>query len=108
MSNLRFLSKCFRDSGRRGGLPPRRPVRARLAVRALADRNLPSAPFVQTNLVSALPGVARVQDPSLVGPIGIAPDTIDPASRNIGVAVPAFLSHRGEVFALGGNSLNRT
>src|SRR5262245_18400790 len=42
MSRVKFLSKWFRDSGRRGGKPPRRPARARLALQALDDRCLPS------------------------------------------------------------------
>src|SRR5262249_393124 len=52
MSRFRFVSQWLRDSGRRGGTPPRRPVRPRLALQALDERSLPSSTFVQTNLVS--------------------------------------------------------
>jgi uncharacterized protein (TIGR03118 family) len=83
-------------------------VRVRLALHGLDERSLPSATFVQTNLISDLPGVARVQDPPLLDPIGIALDTVDPAGQSFGFAIPALESNRGEVFALGGNSLLRS
>src|SRR5438477_39628 len=82
-------------------------LRRRLSVQVLDERSLPSATFVQTNLASDLPGVARVQDPNLIGPIGLALDTVAPAGQSFGFAVPSFLSRRGEVFALGGGSLLR-
>src|SRR4029077_8679804 len=43
----------------------------RLGVEALAERCLLSANVLQTNLVSDLPGGARVLDPNLVHPRGI-------------------------------------
>lgn len=108
MSLLRFASQSLRDSGRRKGvLPPRRPARPRLALEALDERSLPSATFVQTNLVSNLPGVARIQDPNLIDPIGIAVDSLHTASQSFGFAIANLLSNRGEVFALGGQPLNR-
>jgi uncharacterized protein (TIGR03118 family) len=82
-------------------------MRARLAVQALDERSLPSTTFVQTNLVSDLPGVARVQDVNLIGPFGIALDSVNPVSQSFGFAIPSFLSRRGEVFGLGGGSLLR-
>jgi uncharacterized protein (TIGR03118 family) len=49
------------------------PAQARLRLEALEDRCLLDATSVlQTNLVSDLPGVARVQDPNLVNPWGIS------------------------------------
>jgi uncharacterized protein (TIGR03118 family) len=108
MSGFKVLSKLFRDGGRRVSSRPRRPVRAQPALQALDERSLPSATFVQTNLVSDLPGVARVQDPPLLDPVGIALDTVHPAGQSFGFAIPALLSNRGEVFALGGNSLLRS
>src|SRR5262245_14767042 len=72
MSILRSLSKWFRDSGRRKGTPVRRPARLRLAVEALEDRSLMSANFLQTNLVSDLPGLAQLQDPTLKNAWGIS------------------------------------
>jgi uncharacterized protein (TIGR03118 family) len=107
VSLFKFLSNVSRDSGRQGVSRPRRLARTRLALVALDERSLPSATFVQTNLASDLPGVARVQDRNLIGPIGIALDTVDPVSQSFGFAIPAVLSNRGEVFALGGAPANR-
>jgi uncharacterized protein (TIGR03118 family) len=72
MSILRSLSKWFRDSGRRKRTPVRKPARPRLTLEALEDRSLMSANFLQTNLVSDLPGVAQQQDPTLKNAWGIS------------------------------------
>jgi uncharacterized protein (TIGR03118 family) len=50
---------------------PRRP-RARLVVERLEGRSLLSAGYVQTNLVSDIPGAAQATDANLVNPWGIA------------------------------------
>src|SRR5947209_15027777 len=52
-------------------LPPALP-RTRPVLEALEDRCLLSANVLQTNLVSDLPGVAKVLDPHLVNPWGIS------------------------------------
>ena len=44
----------------------------RLLVERLEDRCLPSGGYLQTNLVSDLPGLARVTDPNLVNPWGLS------------------------------------
>ena len=87
---------------------PRKSVRPRLLLQALDERSLPSATFMQTNLVADAPGVARVQDSSLSGAFGIALDTVNPVSQSFGFAIPSFLSQRGEVFGLGGEKLFRS
>src|SRR5438874_3774008 len=107
MLRLRFLSNWLRVGGRLDTQRPRKSAPARLALQRLDERSLPSVTFVQTNLVSDAPGVARLQDPNLSGAFGIALDTVNPASQSFGFAIPSFLSQRGEVFALGGNSLLR-
>src|SRR5262245_2807457 len=84
---------------------PRKSAPARLKLERLDERSLPSATFLQTNLVSDAPGVARVQDPHLSGAFAIALDTVNPVSQSFGFAVPSLLTQRGEVFALGGSSL---
>jgi uncharacterized protein (TIGR03118 family) len=78
-----------------------------LAVKALDERNLPSATFVETNLVTDLPGVARAQDPNLIGAFGIALDTVHPVGQSFGFAVPANLLQQSEVFALGTGSVRQ-
>jgi uncharacterized protein (TIGR03118 family) len=52
--------------------PARQPARTRLALESLEARSLLSADFLQTNLVSDLPGLARVLDPTLINPQGIS------------------------------------
>jgi uncharacterized protein (TIGR03118 family) len=69
----------------------------------LDARELPSATFVQTNLSSDLPDLARQQDLNLLSPIALAVDTVDPTDRNFGFAIPNALSHQGLVFGLGGS-----
>jgi uncharacterized protein (TIGR03118 family) len=72
MSILRSVSKWFRGHRQRRATPARQPTRPRLALEALEDRNLMSANFLQTNLVSDLPGLARLVDPTLHNPWGIS------------------------------------
>src|SRR5262249_10955000 len=71
MSVLSFIGKLLRG-GRRGQAPARKPVRSRPGLEALEDRSLMSASFIQANLVSDLPGLARLQDPTLKNPWGIS------------------------------------
>jgi uncharacterized protein (TIGR03118 family) len=72
MSVLGSISKLFRGRRGRRAAPARPPARSRLGVEALEDRRLMSANFIQTNLVSDLPGLARIQDPTLKNPWGIS------------------------------------
>jgi uncharacterized protein (TIGR03118 family) len=53
---------------------------ARLALEQLEDRHLLSAPggFVQTNLVSDIPGLAQVTDPNLLNPWGLTASSNSP------------------------------
>src|SRR5262245_53208041 len=71
MSVLSVIGKLL-PGGRRGRAPARKPVRSRLALEALEDRSLLSANFIQTNLVSDLPGLARLLDPTLKNAWGIS------------------------------------
>jgi len=50
---------------------PPRPRTCRLAVEQLEDRRLLSADFLQTNLVSDIPGLAAFTDPQLINPWGL-------------------------------------
>src|SRR3954463_14868926 len=77
MSVLSSVSKSGR-SGRRKGMPARKPPRYRLGMEALEERSLLSANVLQTNLVSDLPGVAQVQDANLVNPWGISESGTSP------------------------------
>jgi uncharacterized protein (TIGR03118 family) len=72
MSVLSFVTKWFRDSGRRKQASARKPVRARLTLESLEERQVMSANFIQTNLVSDLPGLARLLDPTLKNAWGIS------------------------------------
>ena len=65
------VSKLGR-SGRRKGMPARKPPGYRLGMEALEARTLLSTDVLQTNLVSDLPNVAQLQDPNLVNPWGIS------------------------------------
>src|SRR5436305_309546 len=51
---------------------PRHAPRARLGVHRLEDRQNPSTAFLATDLVSDLPGVAPITDPTLVNAFGIS------------------------------------
>ena len=62
-------SNCWADRKLRGQRP-RHGVR--LVVERLEDRCLLSGGYLQTNLVSDLPGLARVTDPNLVNPWGLS------------------------------------
>src|SRR5262249_14284291 len=72
MSVISLVKKWFRDSGRRKQASARKPIRSRLTLEALEDRQLMSANFLQTNLVSDLPGLARLLDPTLKNAWGIS------------------------------------
>src|SRR5262249_44621596 len=65
---LRSLRNVFHGRPR-----SRRPAR-RPALEGLEDRRLMAAGYLQTNLVSDLPGMAARTDPNLVNPWGIAPN----------------------------------
>jgi uncharacterized protein (TIGR03118 family) len=54
------------------GRPAVHPVRRRPGLEMLEDRQLLAAGFVQTNLVSDVPGLAGVTDPDLINPWGLA------------------------------------
>lgn len=69
----------------------------RLFLEALEERSLLAAGFVQTNLVSDLPGLARLTDPNLVNPWGIS---LGPTGGNIWVsdnATGVTTLYRGDV-----------
>jgi uncharacterized protein (TIGR03118 family) len=79
--------------GRSGSLGRRRLVPFRQCVRPvleqLEDRSLLSGAYLETNLVSDLPGVASITDPNLVNPWGIAASPTGPlwiADNAAGVA----------------------
>ncbi len=61
-----------------GGTAARRPecgrsaATSRLALEALEDRTLPATSFIQTNLVSDVPGLAQFTDPNLHNAWGVA------------------------------------
>jgi uncharacterized protein (TIGR03118 family) len=74
-------------------LSARRPSRPALSFRptveVLEDRRVLSGNVLQTNLVSDLPGVAKLQDPNLVNPWGISESTGSPfwiSDNNAGVS----------------------
>src|SRR5262245_46786949 len=71
MSALSFATKFLRGRGRRLA-SARIPSRARLAIEGLEERSLMSANFLRVNLVSDLPGLAQIFDPTLVNPTGIS------------------------------------
>src|SRR5215468_9936226 len=72
----------FTGFGRTGVNPRHRlshscqPVRP--ALERLEDRCLPSGAYLQTNLVSDLPGVAKATDANLKNPWGIAASSSSP------------------------------
>jgi uncharacterized protein (TIGR03118 family) len=72
MTVLGFVSRLGRDGRRRKGMPTRKPPRSRLGMEALEERSLLSANVLQTNLVSDLPGLARLLDPTLHNAWGIS------------------------------------
>ena len=49
-----------------------RPYARRLVLEELEGRLVPATTFTQTNLVSDIPGMAKITDPNLVNPWGIA------------------------------------
>jgi uncharacterized protein (TIGR03118 family) len=71
------------------GRAPRRARRPVLTLECLEDRTALSGNVLQTNLVSDLPGVAKVQDPNLVNPWGISESGGSPfwvSDNNAGVS----------------------
>jgi uncharacterized protein (TIGR03118 family) len=64
---MRALSSLL--AGKRSEKYPIRPVRPKLEM--LEDRCLLAGGFLQTNLVSDIPGLAAVTDPNLINPWGI-------------------------------------
>jgi uncharacterized protein (TIGR03118 family) len=86
-----FLDRRFlmRFSWRRlwrwleGGPVARKPRSVRPCLESLEDRLVPAGDFVQTNLVSDLPGLAQVLDPNLVNPWGL---TLSPGGGPFWVA----------------------
>ena len=86
-----WISSVFGRQRRVAGRPQSRM--SRLQLERLEDRTVPSAApataFLQTNLVSDLPGVAQVQDPNLVNPWGISESAGSPfwiSDNNSGVS----------------------
>jgi uncharacterized protein (TIGR03118 family) len=80
------------------GPVPRRPLPShRPAVEVLEDRSLPSTVFVQTNLVSDLPGRARFTDKNLVNPWGLVLSPVAPfAIADNGAGVATFHRRSGK------------
>jgi uncharacterized protein (TIGR03118 family) len=70
MSGFRYVSNLLRSNYK--STSTRKPVRARLGVEGLEERSLLSASYLQTNLVSDLPGLAQQQDATLINPWGIS------------------------------------
>src|SRR4029077_8531724 len=69
--------------------PAAKPRPYRLAVEQLEDRQLLSANFLQTNLVSDIPGMAQAFDPNLVNPWGLVASSGSPwwvSDNNAGVS----------------------
>jgi uncharacterized protein (TIGR03118 family) len=62
----------------RGSRPgcSRKPGRCPLSVEQLDERCLLSNGFIQTNLISDIPGIAQATDPSLINPWGVALDSL--------------------------------
>jgi uncharacterized protein (TIGR03118 family) len=89
MTGLGFVSKLLAGSRRCKGTSVRKPTRSRLEVEPLEERALLAGNVLQTNLVSDLPGVARLQDPNLVNPWGISESSGSPfwvSDNNAGVS----------------------
>src|SRR6516225_9926286 len=69
----------FRSRGLQGpGSPRRRVPPSRPRLEKLEDRLVPSAAFVQTNLVSDIAGMAATTDPQLINPWGLIASTTGP------------------------------
>jgi uncharacterized protein (TIGR03118 family) len=67
---IRLRTPCSRESkGRRHGRP---------CLETLEDRLVPSTAYVQTNLVSDIPGLTAITDPSLKNPWGVAASITNP------------------------------
>jgi len=59
----------------RGALPV---LLVGLGLLALTANTAQAGPFVQTNLVSNLPGLAPITDPNLINPWGVSESTTSP------------------------------
>src|SRR5881396_2903369 len=78
------------------GQRPHRPV-----LECLEDRCLLAGDFAQINLASDVPGLARVTDPNLVNPWGIAFSPTGPFwFADNGRGVSDLLDGRGDPFSL--------
>src|SRR5262249_31997113 len=72
MFDFRSVKKAIRKIGRKRAHRVRPTRQPRLSVERLDERSLPSASFLQTNLVSDLPGLAQLVDTTLHGAQGIS------------------------------------
>ncbi len=63
---------------RQRGLLPRKPLPVRPRIESLEERCLLSADFVQTNLISDIPGLAQIMDPNLVNAWGLTASSGSP------------------------------
>jgi uncharacterized protein (TIGR03118 family) len=70
LSRLQKLSRRNR--------PARKPAGFRPSVETLEDRHLLATAFLQTNLVSDIPGLAAVTDPQLINPWGLTASSTGP------------------------------
>src|SRR6516165_7343413 len=79
---LQALSrKSARGARTRRGATPNRPHRVVLRLEALEGRVVPSQNgYIQTNLVSDVPGLAQITDPNLKNPWGISESASSPFS----------------------------
>jgi uncharacterized protein (TIGR03118 family) len=71
-SPMRTSFRGTPDIRRAARTRPAQPPSTRLVVEELEGRVLLATTFTQTNLVSDVPGMARITDPNLVNPWGIA------------------------------------
>src|SRR5438552_5485878 len=88
---------CRRRSLRERDASPGRPRPFRPVLECLEERGLPSGGYTQVNLASDVPGLARVTDPNLVNPWGLAFSPTGPFwFADNGTAVSDLLDGRGE------------
>lgn len=76
---MRPIARREVPRGRRGAVPPPRCARPR--IESLEPRLVLSSsptPYLQTNLVSDIPGLAQIQDSSLVNPWGVSFSSTSP------------------------------
>src|SRR5690348_4616424 len=74
---MRSVLRAWRLFSRRS-LERRPAVAVRPLLERLEDRLVPSSDFVQTNLVSDVPGLATVTDPNLVNAWGLTASSTSP------------------------------